>query len=322
MLNAVWVEELDADALDQVRELLLAVRETDGRPEVEPSGALPPEFHGGLHLLASADGGLVGYAHLDTAGDSFGRQVAELFVHPAHRRRGFGRSLVESLVERADAVVPKDKLRVWAHGDHPGAARLADREGFARARELLVLHTVSGSWPEPSVRDGITLRTFVRGQDEQAFIDVNSRAFDWHPEQGSLTVDELKAEEAEDWFDPEGFFLAESADGEVVGFHWTKVHSADPKRFGGEPLEEGAARSASVEGGGGRRVGEVYVVGVDPGAQGGGLGKALTLAGLKYLSEQGLREFILYVEGDNAPALAVYEKLGFTRHEVDVQYAR
>jgi mycothiol synthase len=304
MLNAVWVEELDADALGQVRELLLAVRETDGRPEVEPSGALPPEFHGGLHLLASSDGVLVGYVHLDTTGDSFGRQVAELFVHPAHRRHGFGRSLVEALVGKSDAVVPKDKLRVWAHGDHPGAARLADREGFARARELLVLHTVTDSWPEPSVADDVTLRSFVRGQDEQAFIGVNSRAFDWHPEQGSLTVDELKAEEAEDWFDPEGFFLAENADGKVVGFHWTKVHPANPKRFGGEP------------------VGEVYVVGVDPGAQGGGLGKALTLAGLKYLSEQGLREFILYVEGDNAPALAVYEKLGFTRHEVDVQYAR
>jgi mycothiol synthase len=300
MVNAVWTEELDTDSLSRVRELLLAVREADGRPEVEPSGPLPSEFHDGLHLLASEGDVLVGYVHLDTGGDSFGRQVAELLVHPAHRRRGVGTALVESLVGKVEA----GKLRVWAHGDHPGAAKLAGHAGFTRARELLVLHTETGSWPEPSVRDGITLRTFVRGQDEQAFIDVNARAFDWHPEQGSLTVDELKAEEAEDWFDPEGFFLAVDSEDKVVGFHWTKVHPANPKRFGGEP------------------VGEVYVVGVDPGAQGGGLGRALTLAGLEYLSKQGLREFILYVEGDNAPALAVYERLGFTRHEVDAQYAR
>jgi mycothiol synthase len=148
------------------------------------------------------------------------------------------------------------------------------------------------------------LRTFVAGQDEQAVIDVNSRAFDWHPEQGSLTVEELRATESEDWFDPAGFFLAENADGRVVGFHWTKVHAADPDRFNGEP------------------VGEVYVVGVDPDAQGGGLGRALTLGGLRYLRAQGLGQVILYVEGDNAPALAVYEKLGFIRHAVDVQYAR
>jgi mycothiol synthase len=305
MLSAVWVEELESASLDQARELLLAVRETDGRPEVEESGALPPEFHGGLHLLARTTAGeLVGYAHLDTAGDSFGRQVAELLVHPAHRRKGFGTSMVEALVDKADAAVPKDKLRVWAHGDHAGAARLADREGFTRARELLVLHAETVAWPEPLLRDGVSLRTFVPDQDEQAVIDVNARAFDWHPEQGRFSVDELRVAEAESWFDPEGFFLAAKADGRVVGFHWTKVHPANPKRFGGAP------------------VGEVYVVGVDPDAQGGGLGRALTLAGLRHLSGRGLREVILYVEGDNAPALAVYEKLGFTRYEVDVQYAR
>jgi mycothiol synthase len=305
MVSAVWVAELDSVSLDQIRELLLAVRATDGRPEVEESGSLPAEFHGGLHLLARTDAGqLVGYAHLDTAGDSFGRQVAELLVHPAHRRQGFGTSMVEALVVQANATVPKDTLRVWAHGDHAGAARLADREGFTRARELLVLHAGTGAWPEPVLRDGVTLRTFVPGQDEQAVIDVNARAFDWHPEQGRFSVDELRVTETESWFDPEGFFLAENADGRVVGFHWTKVHPANPKRFGGGP------------------VGEVYVVGVDPDAQGSGLGRALTLAGLRHLSGGGIREFILYVEGDNAPALAVYGKLGFTQHEVDVQYAR
>ena len=289
MLNAVWAEKLDADSRRRVREFLRAVREADGKPEAE-------SFDGGKHLLASADGELVGYAHLDTEGDSFGRQVAELFVHPEHRRKGFGAAMARML--------PGENLRVWSHGDHPAAARLAEREGFSRARELLVLHVEADGWPELVLREGVRLRTFEVGKDEQAFIDVNARAFDWHPEQGSLTVEELKATENDPWFDPAGFFLAENADGKVVGFHWTKVHAPNPKEFKGEP------------------VGEVYVVGVDPGAQGGGLGKALTLAGLRYLSGLGLRQFILYVEGDNAPALAVYEKLGFTRHQVDVQYAK
>ncbi|MGC7093578.1 mycothiol synthase [Amycolatopsis lurida] len=291
MLNAVWSEELD-DA-GAVRELLLAARAADGRPEeVEPPS-------GGLHLPAYEDGRLVGYAHLDTSGDSFGRQVAELVVHPDHRRRGHGTAMARELLAR------DGELRVWAHGDHPGAARIASNLGLQRARELLVLsaRVEDQEWPEPKLADGVTLRTFQPGRDEQAVIAVNARAFDWHPEQGALTVGELAATEREPWFDADGFFLAEQ-DGEVIGFHWTKVHPPNPTRFGGEP------------------VGEVYVVGVDPGAQGGGLGKALTLAGLRYLRERGLKQVILYVEGDNAPAVAVYTKLGFQRHEVDVQYSR
>ncbi len=279
---------------EEIRRFLLAVREADGRPEAEG-------FPGGLHLLGRLDGELVAYAHLDTDGDSLGNDVAELFVHPAHRRSGHGRTLAKALAERES-----DKsLRVWAHGDHPAAARIAAGEGFERVRELLILHAdvSTADWPEPVVRDGITLRTFVPGQDEEAMVRVNARAFDWHPEQGALTVDEVRATEAEPWFDADGFFLAEK-DGEVVGFHWTKVHEAIPGRFGGEPA------------------GEVYVVGIDPEAQGGGLGRALTLAGLRYLRDQGLGQVILYVEGDNAPALAVYSKLGFTRYETDVQYSR
>ncbi|MBK1784849.1 mycothiol synthase [Prauserella cavernicola] len=301
MLETAWVNDLDDARTDSVRALLLAARAADGRPEIERDGPLPGEFAGGRFLLGHDGGELVGVAHLDTGGDSFGRQVAELIVHPEHRGKGHGAALARELA----AQVP-DQLRVWAHGDHPAAARLATRLGFERVRELLVMHVrvADADWPEPTPAEGLTLRTFRPGHDEQAVIDVNARAFDWHPEQGALTVDDLRRTESESWFDPEGFFLAENADGTVVGFHWTKVHPANPERFGGE------------------EVGEVYVVGVDPGAQGGGLGRALTLAGLRHLAQRGLGQVILYVEGDNAPAVAVYQRLGFVRHETDVQYAR
>jgi mycothiol synthase len=69
-------------------------------------------------------------------------------------------------------------------------------------------------------------------------------------------------------------------------------------------------------------VGEVYVVGVDPAAQGGGLGTSLTLAGLAHLRARGLRTVILYVEGDNGPAVSVYRGLGFGVEYVDVQFAK
>ena len=116
-----------------------------------------------------------------------------------------------------------------------------------------------------------------------------------------MTRADLEARMAEDWFDPSGFLLAvRESDGELLGFHWTKVHP----RTGNHPA-----------------IGEVYVVGVTPQAQGSGLGKALTLAGINHLHESGLDAVMLYVDADNTPAVALYRKLGFVQWDVDVMYA-
>lgn len=293
-----WHDRLAEDDAPAVRALLLAARDQDGRPEITPTGPLPREFQGGQNLLAHKENSLVGYAHLNTEGDAFGRQVAELIVHPEHRRRGLGTRLTEAVLARAG----EGSFRIWSHGDHPGAARIAEKFALARVRELLKMrldfeapHTPRlpvQSWPT-----GVRVRTFVPGHDEADVIAVNARAFDWHPEQGALTVKDLQTTEQADWFDPDGFFLAIDTEDRLLGFHWTKVHPGNPP------------------------VGEVYVVGVDPDAQGGGLGKALTLAGLHHLHRSGLSEVILYVEADNAPAVAVYGHLGFATVDVDVQYA-
>jgi mycothiol synthase len=243
----------------------------------------------GPHAVA---GDFLGYLHVDTSGDSFGNEVAELVVHPDHRHQGIGDELLTALLSTRSK-----RLRVWSHHDHPDAARLAAKHGLRRVREL---HRMSMDFgpelPEPTFRDGVRLRTFVPGRDEEAMVAVNARAFSWHPEQGRLTVQDVLDTEREPWFDPAGFFLAVDAEDRLLGFHWTKVHPDG--------------------------TGEVYVVGVDPDAQGGGLGKALTLAGLRHLRDRELRKVILYVESDNGPAIAVYAKLGFTLLDVGVQYER
>ncbi|MBA0124410.1 mycothiol synthase [Haloechinothrix sp. YIM 98757] len=301
MPHVVWVDELNAEHQPEVRELLRAVRASDGRPDPGPGGGLPEDLSTGPYALAYRDAELVGFAQLDQRGDAFGREVAELFVHPEHRGRGHGGSLAAAVTERASRT-----LRYWSHGDHPAAARIARRAGLRRVRELLRMRAdlTSCTLDEPRLPADVRVRTFVPGQDERAVIDVNARAFAWHPEQGALTVGELRETEQQDWFDPEGFFLAEEPEGSaggLLGFHWTKVHPPDPD---GRDVE----------------VGEVYVVGVDPRAHGRGLGTALTLAGLRYLDRRGLREVILYVEGDNPAAITVYNRLGFGTESTDVQY--
>jgi mycothiol synthase len=143
----------------------------------------------------------------------------------------------------------------------------------------------------------------VRGYspaDADEVVRVNAAAFAAHPEQGAMDAANLAERMAEPWFDPAGLLVAEdaTAPGRLLGFHWTKQHSDS--------------------------LGEVYVVGIDPAAQGRGLGKLLTLAGLQHLASRGVSEVLLYVESDNRPAIAVYSGLGFTHAGSDthVMYQR
>jgi mycothiol synthase len=242
-------------------------------------------------------GELAGYAHLDLSAEA-AEPSGELVIHPAHRRRGLGLALTQAALAEA---APRP-LRLWAHGDLPAASALARRAGFERTRALWTMRrSLRSPLDTPHFPAGVTLRTFTVGADEQAWLEVNRKAFASHPEQGAWTADDLALRERESWFDPAGFFLAERA-GRLAGFHWTKIHQ-------NRPADSGTGA-----------IGEVYVVGVDPGEQGSGLGRALTLEGLRYLRSRGLPEVMLYVDEANRPAIRLYESLGFTHWHTDVMY--
>ncbi|MEU9401702.1 mycothiol synthase [Streptomyces sp. NPDC048242] len=285
--------ELTPEQTRAVLDLLAAAAAVDGQQPVSEQGRL--QLRGGAregvsHLLLSYGGELVGYAQLEDT-DPVEAPAAELVVHPAHRGHGHGRALGTALLAASGK-----RLRVWAHGGHPAARHLAQVLGLTLFRELRQMRRpLTGlELPDPVLPEGVTVRTFVPGQDETAWLAVNAAAFAHHPEQGSLTERDLADREAEPWFDPAGFFLAERG-GELIGFHWTKTHP-----------EEG--------------LGEVYVLGVRPGSQGGGLGKSLTTIGLRHLAGRGLPTAMLYVDADNKAAVSVYERLGFTTHETDLMY--
>ena len=225
--------------------------------------------------------------------------VMEMAVAPDYRGQGLGTALLEQLrglFADNDSAGTFNDLNVWAHGQHPAAGALAAKAGFTPVRELWKMSIpASTDFPAAEWADGITWRTFQVGQDEQAWLELNAEAFADHPEQGKMTLADLQARQQEPWFRADGFFLAEDhtgAEPKLVGFHWTKL----------EPP-----------------VGEVYVVGVSPHAQGKGLGKSLTLVGLNFLKEHA--EVIeLYVDAENTAAVSLYQKLGFTVASVDVMY--
>jgi mycothiol synthase len=298
--------ELTATQVSEVLALVEAARLADGVAPLSEHGMLHLRYDGTGDSAVSGgedppepprdfvvvtDGAIAGYAYLDPpSAEGEGGVTGELVIHPERRRQGLGRALTGELVAAADGHV----LRLWAHGDLPAAVALARATGFDRFRALWQMRrSLREPLDHPVLPAGLTLRTFVPGQDEDEWLGLNGRAFAKHPEQGGWTRHDLELREQEPWFDPAGFFIAER-DGRMTGFHWTKVH---------DPF-----------------LGEVYVVGVDPAEQGTGLGRALTLAGLRHLRDLGLARAMLYVDEDNVPAIRMYEALGFTQARVDAMY--
>ncbi|WP_432073107.1 mycothiol synthase [Streptomyces wuyuanensis] len=287
------LDELTPELAEDVIGLLSVAARADGVQAVSEQGRLYLRHgrrEGVRHFVLTVAGDLRGYAQLECT-DPVEAPAAELVVHPAHRGRGHGRALGNALLAASGK-----RLRMWAHGGKSAARHLAQVLGLTLFRELRQLRRPLSPLDiaEPALPEGVTVRTFVPGRDDAAWLAVNAAAFAHHPEQGSITQRDLDDRKDEAWFDPKGFFLAERG-GELVGFHWTKLHAEE-------------------------QLGEVYVLGIRPDAQGTGLGKALTAIGLRHLAAQGVPTAMLYVDADNPAALRVYERLGFTTHEVDLMY--
>jgi mycothiol synthase len=302
---------LDGAEVAAVVALVQEVTEADGVAPVSEHVLLHLR-HGGdreaLNFLGYDGEVLAGYAHLDVT-DRVEGPSAELAVHPRHRKAGMASALLSELERASERVGHGGRLRLWAHGRLPQAAALAHARGYTEERTLWQMRrSLLSTLPDRPLPPGVRLRPFVIGADEQAWLAVNNRAFASHPDQGGWDLAAIRTREREPWFDPAGFLLAErDSDGALLGFHWTKVHG------GGDP----ASGQHDHE-----PIGEVYVVGVDPAAQGSGLGPALTVAGLRYLRSRGLSQVMLYVDESNAAAMATYDKLGFTRWAVDQGYRR
>jgi mycothiol synthase len=264
--------------------LAATVQARDGQPPLSDQALTRLTSVAVEHVLArdgavgAAD--IVGYAQRDGA-------TLEVLAASA--------TALQAVLDEAEHGAPDD-LQIWSHGHtSPVATALAQR-GYQRVRVLHQLRRPLTKAPaQRPPAGGVSLRAFVPGLDEAAWLQVNAVAFAHHPEQGRWGLADLQAREAQPWFDPAGLFLAER-DHAVIGFHWTKVHS------------DGA--------------GEVYVLAVAPSAQGLGLGATLLARGLLHLYDRGCRTVLLYVDESNVTAMRLYEAAGFTRHDADVQWQR
>jgi len=239
-----------------------------------------------FHLAAASNSAIIGFAQAAAVDDGY--IVDCIAPDPATREL-----LVHSLI----AELPLNAgVTWWGHDDASDLALAKRLHMHATNRRLLNMRR-----PLPlersltAVADDVNVRPFVASRDEQSWLEVNNAAFSWHGEQGDWDFATLQARMSEPWFDPAGFLLHER-DGRLAAFCWTKVHEAN--------------------------VGEIYVIAVHPDFHGHGLGRAMTIAGLRHLADTGSIAAMLYVEADNTSAVRLYESLGFQTAHTDVAFHR
>lgn len=270
-----------------------------------------------LAAVIAGESGIVAYAQASPANRGV---IVESTVDPDHRHdAGLEPAVLEALfteLSRATpdpasalASVPADDgiaVTWWTHHVGPHHDAIANTLGLTPVRDLLQMQR-----PLPTeMAVTVETRSFEVGRDEEAWLAVNNRAFAAHGEQGGWDLATLHQREAESWFDPSGFRLHER-DGRLAAFCWTKLHHA--------PQTDADANS-DAGGDTGISVGEIYVIGVDPDFQGLGLGRQLTLAGLESIFQRGMPTGMLYVDGDNTPAVGLYDALGFSVVRTDRAY--
>jgi mycothiol synthase len=260
--------------------------------------------HGGdksdSHLVVEETSKVIGYAHLDQTDLVAGPSV-ELVVDPDHRSFGIGKQLLSRAVK-----ICGQNLRLWVHGENEVAAALANSFNFEKIRTVLQMQRqLTDIEKLPDIDPTIIIRSFLPGLDSNDWLTLNNKVFKDHPEQSDWQLSDLNHRLGEEWFDEKGFFIA-SLNNQMIGSTWTKIHGALTHDHGGSHDHPA--------------IGEIYITAVDPAFSGSGLGRALTITALNYLTYQGLNDAMLYVNFDNTKALKLYNSLGFTESGKDILY--
>ena len=300
MVNALVLGKLDASQQSGISALLDSATRHDGHaalPEPQRVAVARSDLGGGTTVvLAMMEGAPVGCAVLSAAAD--GPTSLHLVVDPAHRDKG-GDERIRTLLMTTALASVSGQVRLWAMRATPSDDAEAARFDFVSERDVLQMR-VALPLPEGVVSASrpIATRSFVAGQDDEALLSVNNRAFEGHPEQGGWTMEQFRSRRSAPWVDLGGILMADAPDGSgLIGSCWTKIH-----------------RNATPV------LGEIYVIAVDPSHHGQGWGRALTVAGLTFMAQAGVTVGMLYTDASNDAAVALYRSLGFTVDHVDRSY--
>ena len=237
---------------------------------------------------------LAGYIHV-VPELPIGRIVMDAAVHPDFRRRGLGKKLLTWGINRGVELGVK-LAHIGTGEDAPAASALLEQHGFTPLRRYWELHW-EGSTPEYTLPSGASLRSFRHG-DASLLADVQNAAFDGQWGYSPNSVEDVEYKVQMHRVSHAGIlFLVVGSD--TAGFCWTRID--------GPP---------------GNQIGVIGMGGGRPEFRRGGMGRAILLAGMAYLAQQGVKAVELSVDSDNTPAREMYLNLGFRKVGGMIWYER
>jgi mycothiol synthase len=229
--------------------------------------------------------------------------VGYLLVSPEHSirravvswgmlREREGEELTLLLMRRAiehAAELGMDVVHVEVPPHHQTLHRLLRAEGFDIIRRYWQMRWNEGRPPTLEMSREFALRSFVIGQDEGALTWLQNLSFGENWGFSPNTVEEIAARVRLSRCDPEGIIFITHA-GHPIAYNWTLMSANDE-----------------------RATGTISMTGVHPEYRGRGLGRAIVVAGMRFLHERGTDSIELEVDYENPAARDLYTKLGFRR---------
>lgn len=175
----------------------------------------------GAVLIAAPDGSPAAYADMDVRGDVVFFIYG--YVHPFQRGKGLGSYLVawgENRARTLAASAPADArivTRVYVNEQAAPARTLLEALGYAPIRATYTMAIdLERKPPAPRWPEGITIRSFVPGIDDQIAYEAYEEAFAdmWQRPRG--TFEQFSAKLRRPYFNPKLWFLAMDGD-QVAG---------------------------------------------------------------------------------------------------------
>jgi mycothiol synthase len=232
-------------------------------------------------------------------------------VHPAWRRRGLGRRLLEAAHGRAreylpEIEVPRVKFQCTCRDVEAGRIALYEGLGMQRVRYWVNLaRTLNGNLPPVEVPEGILLRTYNPERDAEEAFEADDMAFRDHWGYTSGSLEEFVHWSKQPHMRPELWYLAEEeASQRVVGLGLNVVDPAWIEQTG-------------------RQEGYVDTLAVLREYRQRGLGTALLAQSLHALRDAGMTAAHLHADAENLTgAIRLYERMGFSLRKTSVSYQR
>lgn len=234
-------------------------------------------------------------------------------VDPAHRRRGLGRLITETLTAQAislrdqqDRSLPIE-LKMWVPEERLSEAALAIRTGFTPVRYFFrMARELDRPIEAVPALDGILIRPYLDSDSEAVRLACNESFADhW----GSVAMDRQRWDNSVTGtraFLPGLSFVAQTCQAapQIVGFCLNDEYEAETRAHG-------------------FATGWISRLGVTRSGRGNGIASALLLTSLGAFQKAGYRDCALMVDADSPTGAGrIYQRVGFSTIDRNTTYLR